>query len=58
MTSLKGQNMKIFSVVMDDAKHIRQNLAAYLGEFYEDARDVFERFRSADRVPSEQAVTV
>src|SRR5665647_470586 len=36
--------------LLDDQKHIRQNLVAYLGDFSEDARDVFERFKFTDRV--------
>jgi type I restriction enzyme M protein len=36
--------------LLADQKHIRQNLVAYLGEFSEDARDVFERFKFTDRV--------
>ncbi len=44
--------------LLDDPKHIRQNLVAYLGEFSEDAHDVFERFKFTDRVSSEQTVKV
>jgi type I restriction enzyme M protein len=36
--------------LLADQKHIRQNLVAYLGEFSEDARDVFERFKFTERV--------
>ena len=36
--------------LLDDQKHIRQNMVAYLGEFSEDARDVFERFKFTERV--------
>ncbi len=36
--------------LLADQKHIRQNLVAYLGDFSEDARDVFERFKFTDRV--------
>ena len=36
--------------LLADQKHIRQNLVAYLGEFSEDARDVFEQFKFSDRV--------
>ena len=36
--------------LLADQKHIRQNLVAYLGEFSEDARDVFERFKFTDRI--------
>lgn len=36
--------------LLDDQKHIRHNLVAYLGDFSADARDVFERFRFIERV--------
>ncbi|MDI1270494.1 MAG: class I SAM-dependent DNA methyltransferase [Polaromonas sp.] len=36
--------------LLADQKHIRQNLVAYLGDFSEDARDVFERFKFTDRI--------
>lgn len=36
--------------LLDDQKHIRQNLTAYIGEFSADARDVFERFKFLERV--------
>lgn len=36
--------------LLDDQKHIRHNLVAYLGDFSEDARDVFERFKFTERV--------
>lgn len=36
--------------LLADQKHIRQNLIAYLGDFSEDARDVFERFKFTERV--------
>jgi type I restriction enzyme M protein len=36
--------------LLDDQKHIRQNLIEYLGDFSEDARDVFERFKFTERV--------
>jgi type I restriction enzyme M protein len=36
--------------LLADQKHVRQNLVAYLGEFSEDARDVFERFKFSERV--------
>jgi len=36
--------------LLADQKHIRQNLVAYLGEFSEDARDVFKRFKFTDRI--------
>lgn len=36
--------------LLADQKHVRQNMVAYLGEFSEDARDVFERFKFVERV--------
>jgi type I restriction enzyme M protein len=36
--------------LLDDPKHLRQNLVAYIGEFSDDARDVFERFKFVERV--------
>lgn len=36
--------------LLDDPKHIRQNMVAYLGDFSDDARDVFERFKFTERV--------
>ena len=39
-----------FTSLLDDQKHIRQNLVKYIGEFSDDARDVFERFKFLDRV--------
>ncbi|ABM39980.1 type I restriction-modification system subunit M [Polaromonas naphthalenivorans] len=36
--------------LLDDQKHIRQNLTAYIGEFSADARDVFERFKFLERL--------
>ena len=36
--------------LLADQKHIRQNLVAYLGEFSEDARDIFERFKFTERI--------
>lgn len=36
--------------LLADQKHVRQNLVAYLGDFSEDARDVFERFKFTERV--------
>ena len=36
--------------LLDDQKHIRENLIEYLGAFSEDARDVFERFKFTERV--------
>jgi len=36
--------------LLDDQKHLRHNLVAYIGEFSEDARDVFEQFKFVERV--------
>jgi type I restriction enzyme M protein len=36
--------------LLDDPKHIRQNMVAYIGDFSDDARDVFERFKFTERV--------
>ena len=36
--------------LLDDSKHIKQNLVKYLGEFSADARDVFEHFKFMERV--------
>lgn len=36
--------------LLADQKHVRQNLIAYVGDFSEDARDVFERFKFTERV--------
>lgn len=36
--------------LLADPKHVRQNLIAYIGDFSEDARDVFERFKFTERV--------
>jgi len=36
--------------LLDDQKHVRQNLIAYVADFSEDARDVFERFKFTERV--------
>ncbi len=38
------------SALLDDQKHIRQNLTAYLGDFSAEARYVFENFRFLNRV--------
>ena len=38
------------ATLLDDAKHIRANLTAYIGGFSTDARDVFERFEFVDAV--------
>lgn len=45
-------NVSPFSLpgLLADQKHIRHNLVAYLGDFSEDARDVFERFKFTERV--------
>jgi type I restriction enzyme M protein len=45
-------NVSPFSLpsLLDDPKHIRHNLVAYLGDFSDDARDVFERFKLTERV--------
>ncbi len=36
--------------LLDDPKHVRHNLVAYIGDFSDDARDVFERFKFTERV--------
>ncbi len=36
--------------LLDDPKHVRQNLVSYIGDFSAEARDVFERFRFLERV--------
>lgn len=36
--------------LLADPQHIRHNLVAYIGDFSEDARDVFERFKLVERV--------
>lgn len=36
--------------LLDDPKHVRQNLIAYVGDFSADARDVFERFKFLERI--------
>ena len=36
--------------LLDDPKHIRQNLTAYIGDFSAEARDVFERFKFSERL--------
>jgi len=36
--------------LLADPQHIRHNLVAYIGDFSEDARDVFERFKFVERV--------
>ena len=36
--------------LLADPQHIRHNLVAYIGDFSDDARDVFERFKFVERV--------
>jgi type I restriction enzyme M protein len=36
--------------LLDDSKHIRQNLLSYLADYSTDARDIFERFKFAERI--------
>ena len=36
--------------LLDDPKHVRQNLTAYIGDFSSEARDVFERFKFSERL--------
>lgn len=36
--------------LLDDQKHTRHNLIAYLGDFSPNARDIFERFRFQERI--------
>jgi len=36
--------------LLADPQHIRHNLVAYIGDFSEDARDVFERFKFVERI--------
>lgn len=36
--------------LLDDPKHIGQNLTAYVADFSTDARDVFERFKFSERL--------
>lgn len=45
-------NVSPFSLpgLLADQKHVRHNLVAYLGDFSDDARDVFERFKFTERV--------
>lgn len=45
-------NASTFSLekVMADSKNIRANLVAYVSDFSEDARDVFERFKFTERI--------
>ena len=48
----KFYNTSTFTLptLLDDPKHVRQNLVACIGEFSDDAQDVFERFKFVDRV--------
>jgi len=48
--SFYNTNPLTVPALLDDQKHVRQNLVAYLGDFSEDARDVFERFKFTERV--------
>ena len=45
-------NTSAFTVpgLLNDQKHIRQDLVKYIGEFSADARDIFERFKFMERV--------
>jgi type I restriction enzyme M protein len=36
--------------LLDDSKHIRQNLLSYLADYSTEARDIFERFKFAERI--------
>ena len=36
--------------LLADPQHVRHNLVAYIGDFSDDARDVFERFKFVERV--------
>jgi type I restriction enzyme M protein len=36
--------------LLADTKHVRQNLIAYIGDFSEHAREVFERFKFTERI--------
>lgn len=36
--------------LLDDSKHIRQNLLSYLSDYSTEARDIFERFKFAERI--------
>jgi len=36
--------------LLADPQHVRHNLVAYIGDFSEDARDVFERFKFVERI--------
>ena len=56
---LKASGQKFYSIsrftfprLLDDPQHIRQNLESYLGDFSENARDVFERFHFAEQISS------
>ena len=55
LLKVSGQNFYsvsrfTFPKLLDDPLHIRQNLEAYLGDFSENARDVFERFRFGEQI--------
>ena len=45
-------NISRFSLptLLDDSKHVRQNLLSYLADYSTDARDIFERFKLAERI--------
>lgn len=45
-------NVSAFTLekVLADSKNIRANLVAYVSEFSEDARDIFERFKFTERI--------
>ncbi|MHB8423182.1 MAG: type I restriction-modification system subunit M [Leptospirales bacterium] len=54
---LKVSGQKFYSVsrftfpkLLDDPQHIRQNLESYLGDFSENARDIFERFKFNEQI--------
>lgn len=54
---LKVSGQKFYSVsrftfpkLLDDPQHIRQNLESYLGDFSENAQDIFERFKFNEQI--------
>jgi type I restriction enzyme M protein len=51
-SGLPFYNVSAFTLekVLADSKNIRANLVAYVSEFSEDARDVFERFKFTERI--------
>src|SRR5574337_362591 len=51
-SGLPFYNVSAFTLekVLADSKNIRANLIAYVSEFSEDARDVFERFKFTERI--------